>query len=49
MPQSLLNCHNRLDQAIEICYKDKSFINDNEKLKFLFNKFDNAKKINNLI
>ena len=49
MPQSLLNCHNRLDQAIEICYKDKSFINDNEKLKFLFNEFDNAKKINNLI
>jgi hypothetical protein len=36
MPLTLLEAHKELDLEIERCYREKPFINDEERLEFLF-------------
>jgi hypothetical protein len=49
MPESLLNCHKSLDKTIEKYISGKSFSNDDDRLKFLFNEFQKLKKKDSLL
>jgi len=40
MPDSLKVAHNRLDDFIESCYKKEGFIDDDDRLVFLFNQYE---------
>ena len=39
MPKGLLNLHQEIDIIVEKCYQSKPFLNDEEKLKCLFNMY----------
>ena len=39
MPKGLKDLHQEIDIAIEKCYQQKPFLNDEEKLKCLFNMY----------
>lgn len=43
MPKKLLSCHQDLDEIVEKCMTNKSFINDDDRLKFLINEFAKSK------
>ena len=47
MPKGLKNLHREIDIAVEKCYQNKTFINDEEKLKCLFEMYSNSSKKNN--
>mgnify|MGYP005997987485 CR=1 FL=1 len=49
MPKKLLSCHQDLDEIVEKCMTNKSFINDNDRLKFLINDFAKLKNKDTLI
>ena len=36
-PKTLLDAHKKLDSAVDKCYRQKSFKNDDERMEFLFN------------
>ena len=39
MPKGLLNLHQEIDTIVEKCYQSKTFLNDEEKLKCLFDMY----------
>ena len=39
MPKGLLNLHQEIDIIVEKCYQSKPFLNDEEKLKCLFDMY----------
>jgi hypothetical protein len=39
MPKGLLNLHQEIDILVEKCYQPKPFLNDEEKLKCLFDMY----------
>lgn len=40
MPQDLLEAHTNLDVLVEKAFRDKSFQDDNERIKFLFRRYE---------
>jgi hypothetical protein len=46
MPLPLLDAHKELDLEIERCYREKPFINDQERLEHLFIMYESVKKKN---
>ncbi len=40
MPQDLKEAHHQLDLAIEKCYRNKPFENDEERLEYLFGLYE---------
>lgn len=45
MPKGLKEAHNNLDDAIDRCYRSKSFENDQERLEYLFRLYEEMTKI----
>lgn len=41
MPKELLKAHNKLDKAVDKCYRGKKFNTELERLEFLFEMYDN--------
>jgi hypothetical protein len=40
MPDELLTAHQKLDEAVERCYRTKAFASDEERLEYLFTRYD---------
>ncbi|MBC8300400.1 MAG: class I SAM-dependent DNA methyltransferase [Pelagibacterales bacterium] len=49
MPTSLLILHEKLDKIIDLLYRKKDFISDDERLEFLFNMYEDKLNQNKLI
>ena len=39
MPNDLRKCHEQLDNLIDKTYRNKKFIDDNDRMNFLFKKY----------
>ena len=44
MPKGLKQAHHQLDLAIEKCYRNKPFENDEERLEYLFKLYEEMTK-----
>lgn len=49
MPQSLLNKHREIDEEIDQFYEKKGFISDEQRIKYLFNQYEQNQKKEKLI
>lgn len=49
MPKSIQDCHIKIDDVIESCYKKNDIISDEERLELLFNYYNKITKIDKLL
>jgi hypothetical protein len=49
MPKSIQDCHQKIDDVIERCYKKNDIISDEERFELLFNYYNKITKIDKLL
>jgi hypothetical protein len=40
MPPKLMKAHQELDKAVDVCYRPQSFINENARIEYLFDLYN---------
>ena len=44
MPPKLVKAHQELDKAVDLCYRPKAFTNENARIEFLFELYNDYTK-----